>query len=301
MGGEAHSKMKAEGIFVGLSTIDIIYTVLEHPAPNKKIAAQSQQVFVGGPATNAAITFAFLGGSATLVTPAGGNPLSTVIKQECREFGIDLVDLVPDAHEGPPISSIWVDVQGRRSVVSANTVGRTFRTATVNPELLSSSRILMVDGHAMEACYAWAEAARAAGVSVVLDGGSWKAGTDTLLKVVDVAICSADFLPPDCTDQHDVIDYLQAAGVQEIAITHGPAPIQYVSRSGSGAIDVPITKAIDTTGAGDIFHGAFCFYHAAGSSFESALRRAAIIAADSCRSRGTREWMHRQGGSGSMA
>src|SRR3569833_4534872 len=43
MGGEAHSKMKAEGIFVGLSTIDNIYTVLEHPAPNKKITAQSLQ------------------------------------------------------------------------------------------------------------------------------------------------------------------------------------------------------------------------------------------------------------------
>lgn len=288
--------MKPEGIFVGLSTIDIIYTVSEHPAPNDKVTAQSQQVFVGGPATNAAITFAFLGGSTTLVTPAGRNPLSAVIKEECREFGVGLVDLAPDARDAPPISSIWVDAEGQRSVVSANTVGRTFPAAIVNSALLANAQIFMADGHAMQACYAWAEAARAAEVSVVLDGGSWKAGTEMLLQVVDVAICSADFLPPDCTDQRDLIDYLQAAGVQEIAITHGPEPIQYVSRSASGVIEVPAIKPIDTTGAGDIFHGAFCFYHAAGSSFESALSKAAMIAAESCRCRGTRQWMDRQGG-----
>ena len=71
--------MQPKGIFVGLSTIDIIYTVSEHPAPNTKIAAQSQQIFVGGPATNAAVTFAFLGGSTTLMTPSGNNPLAAMI------------------------------------------------------------------------------------------------------------------------------------------------------------------------------------------------------------------------------
>ena len=286
------SHMKTKGIFVGLSTIDIIYTVSGQPAPNNKITAQSQQIIVGGPATNAALTFAFLGGTTTLVSPVGRHPLAAVIKDECSQFGIDLVDLVPDSQEAPPISSVWVDSEGRRSVVSANAAGRTIQVAIIDPVRLTGLGALLIDGHAMQACQAWAEAAKAAGVSVILDGGSWKPGTDKLLKNVDVAICSADFLPPGCVVESDVFDYLHAAGVRNIAITHGAAAIQYVAGSGFGVIEVPRVEAVDTTGAGDIFHGAFCFFHAAGYEFDLALRKAAIIAAESCRYRGTRQWMN---------
>jgi sugar/nucleoside kinase (ribokinase family) len=51
-----------DGVFVGLSTIDVVYRVADFPAANTKAAANSQDVFVGGPATNAAIAFTFLGG-----------------------------------------------------------------------------------------------------------------------------------------------------------------------------------------------------------------------------------------------
>jgi sugar/nucleoside kinase (ribokinase family) len=130
-----------------------------------------------------------------------------------------------------------------------------------------------------------------AGICVVLDGGSWKNQTDMLLKSVDVAICSADFLPPGCLTHDDVIQHLQAAGVTKIAITHGADLIQFVSGSGCGTIEVPRIEAVDTTGAGDIFHGAFCFYFSTGWEFQQALRKAATLASESCRYRGTREWM----------
>src|SRR3569833_580937 len=223
--------MKLKGIFVGLSTIDIIYRVSESPAPNRKIAAQSQEIFVGGPATNAAITFAFLGGSAKLVTPAGRHPLASVIKEGCEHFGIELIDLVPDSHEGPPVSSIWVDAEGQRSVVSANAKGRVIPAAIVDPSRMAGVNIVLVDGHPMQACQAWADAASSADTCVVMDGGSWKPGTDQLLRSVDVAICSADFSPPGCTDERDVVSYLRSAGVTKIAITHGAAPIHFASRS----------------------------------------------------------------------
>ena len=287
--------MKTEGIFVGLSTIDIIYTVSQHPFPNQKIAAQSQQVLVGGPATNAAVTFAFLGGSTTLVTPVGLNPLTAVIRQEFKDFTIELIDLAPDSDDPSPLSSVWVDSEGQRTVISTNTAGRKIATAVVVPSLLSRASIVMVDGHAMQACIAWAEAARSAGITVVFDGGSWKQGTDQLLKHVDVAICSADFLPPSCETETDTISYLRAAGVHMVAITHGRAPIRYVSHSAAGLIEVPAVPAIDTTGAGDIFHGAFCFYYAAGQAFEESLAKAAAIASESCRYRGTRQWMKEYG------
>ena len=58
----------ADVIFVGLSTIDVLYSVDEFPKANEKVAARSQEVFVGGPATNACIAYAHLGGKAALVT-----------------------------------------------------------------------------------------------------------------------------------------------------------------------------------------------------------------------------------------
>ena len=150
---------------------------------------------------------------------------------------------------------------------------------------------MLVDGHFMRACQVWAAAARTLGIPVVLDGGSWKPGTEQLLNFVDTAICSADFLPPGCTSEDTVIQYLQTAGVHRVAITHGANSVRFVAGSDSGFVDVPQVDPIDTTGAGDIFHGAFCFHTANGSSFVEALREAASVATASCQFHGTREWM----------
>ncbi len=72
------------GIFVGLSTIDVVYNVDEFPQTNTKVVAQSQSIFVGGPATNAAIAFSRLGGEAALVTAVGRNALANVVREELR-------------------------------------------------------------------------------------------------------------------------------------------------------------------------------------------------------------------------
>ena len=108
------------GIFVGLSTIDLIHTVDEFPPANTKAVARSQEVFVGGPATNAAITFSLLGGKATLVSVVGGNPVAHLIKNELQKYAVDLVDLAPQSELLPTISSVWVNQRGQRNVVSVN-------------------------------------------------------------------------------------------------------------------------------------------------------------------------------------
>ena len=285
--------MNRKGIFVGLSTIDIIYTVSKQPRANQKVTAESQQIVVGGPATNAAITFAYLGGSATLVTSVGLHPLSSCTREDCTRFGIELIDLAPESHEPPAVSSVTVDAEGQRSVVSVNAVGRDISSPEVQAISLGRAQTLLVDGHAMQACQAWAQAARGSGIPVIFDGGSWKPGTERLLESVDVAICSADFLPPGCSNSEEVTEYLRASGVTRIAISHGADPIHAVSELGMNDIQVPHVEVLDTTGAGDVLHGAFCFHYSGGCGFEEALRRAALVASESCRYRGTREWMRR--------
>jgi sugar/nucleoside kinase (ribokinase family) len=279
------------GIFVGLSTIDLIHTIDEFPSANQKAVAHSQQALVGGPATNAAITFSHLGGKAALVSAVGWHTLGALVKKELQRYGVTLIDLTPESEEPPPISSVWVNRRGQRSVVSVNSTHLKIPPVQIDSSMLKNARMLLVDGHAIEACLAWAEVARSQGVPVILDGGSWKPGTEELLKFVDTAICSADFLPPGCTGEDAIIEYLRAKGLRRFAITRGAAPVRFVAGSSKGSIDVPQVDAVDTSGAGDIFHGAFCYYTSTGHEFVEALREAAKVAAESCRFHGAREWM----------
>ena len=281
----------SDAIFIGLSTIDVVYEVDEFPSPNTKITARSQEVFIGGPATNASVTFAHLGGRASLVTAVGNHVLAAAIKADARQHSVNLIDLNPNFSDLPVISSIVVNNRGERDVVSANTVRVDVPPAKIDEAILAKASRVMVDGHYMQACQAWAEAARARSIPVVFDGGSWKEGTVDLLHSIDTAICSNDFLPPGCTSEDDVIKYLKDNGVANIAITRGADPITFHSKTASGIMKVPSVEPVDTVGAGDIFHGAFCFFASSGGGFVEALAEAAKIAAESCRFRGTREWM----------
>jgi sugar/nucleoside kinase (ribokinase family) len=280
-----------QSIFVGLCTIDIVYGVDKFPTPNTKVAAQSQEVFVGGPTTNAAVTFAHLGGKPALVTTVGRHPLSHMIREELQKYSVRLVDLNPKFDDVPVISSIAVDRKGQRNVVSANATRLQTPVAEVDANLCRQAQIVMVDGHYMQACQDWAQAARANKIPVVFDGGSWKEGTAELLQSVHTAICSADFRPPGCKSRESVVEYLKNAGVASIAITDGAEPIQFASGATSGTLRIPPVEVADTMGAGDVFHGAYCYFASIGRGFVESLAEAASIASESCRYRGAREWM----------
>ncbi len=283
--------MMTHVLFAGLSTLDIVYRVAEFPAANTKVAALDQRIYVGGPATNAAIACAHLGGAATLATVAGRHALAGVLRAELAQFSIRLVDLNPEFDGLPAVSSIAVDPAGNRNIVSANAVRIPAAPAEADRSLCAQARLLLVDGHFMSACQAWAAVARACATPVVLDGGSWKSGTEELLKSVDAAICSADFLPPGCASADDVFRFLKNAGVRNVAITRGGEPIRIMSGVTTATVPVPRVDAVDTMGAGDLLHGAYCYFASMGRGFAEALAEAAKIASESCRWPGTREWM----------
>ncbi len=278
-------------LFVGLSTVDIVYEVDKFPVANTKVAARSQSVFAGGPATNATIACSHLGSKATLVTVVGRNALSSVIREELEKYSVHLADLNPDFEDAPVISAVTVDKAGNRNVVSANAVRIHVPAVHVDRELCRQARVVLVDGHYMEACQAWSAAAKACETPVVFDGGSWKEGTEELLQNMHTAICSADFMPPGCASASEVFQFLKSCGVANIAITNGSAPIQFLCGQSSGSIPVPQVSVVDTMGAGDILHGAYCHFASVGRGFVDALTEATKIASESCRYAGTREWM----------
>jgi sugar/nucleoside kinase (ribokinase family) len=157
-----------------------------------------------------------------------------------------------------------------------------------------------VDGHHQELCRAALSAARLFGKTTILDGGSWKPGTEDLLPDVDVALCSADFHAPGAATPAETLAFLQAKGVTWAAITQGPDPVLWSGPHGQGQVVVPQARVVDTLGAGDVFHGACAFAIAVvdvldEAAFVDALQKAAAVAATSCGSFGTRSWMTRVG------
>ncbi len=289
----SQSSCEQPGLFAGLSTVDMTYVVEDMPRRNEKLSAPFQLVTVGGPATNAAITFSFLGGHSVLVTAVGRHPVSAVIRQDLSRFSVSLHDAANERDDPPPVSSIFViQTTGERTVVSANANAFPGLQPAPDPQWLDSALFALVDGHYMPLCIGVAERARADAIPVVMDGGSWKPGMERLLPYVDVAVCSNDFRPPGCRDDSDVFEFLMSRGIVQIALTRGALPVLYSDHGTTGAIEVEQIQAIDTLGAGDIFHGAFCYSaYESGTGFVEALAFAARVSTFSCLHKGTRRWM----------
>jgi sugar/nucleoside kinase (ribokinase family) len=303
-------------LFAGLCTLDIIHGVTRMPGRNEKVTAQRQTIAAGGPATNAAVTFAFLGGRATLLTGVGGHPLTRGMLVDLQHSGVIVVDVAAGDNAPPAVSSIIVTQgSGDRCVVSTNAADRRLQPPPALDDLVTEASAVLIDGHHPALALAAARTAQARGRLTILDGGSWKPGTPDLLPHVDIAICSADFRPAGSPAEADVLGTLLDAGVPWAAVTDGPRPVRWAGGGARGEITVPSVDAADTLGAGDVFHGAFTHAMAAlcanpaspspaspspaspspaslsPASLSSALRFAASVAAHSCRTFGTRTWM----------
>ena len=282
--------MPYQGLFIGATTLDLIYKS-DRPLPkNGKVVAKDYLTAAGGPATNAAVAFSYFNNRSKLLSVIGQHPLAELIKSDLNNCSVEIVDLAAKRTQSPPISSIVVTANtGERAVIATPTTKYKDDRA-ISEASLNSIDIILIDGHQIEASLTLAKMASDRDIPVVMDGGSWKQGLDLIIPLVDYAICSANFYPPSCHHYSDVFNFLQDKGVPNIAITNGERPIQYLDRGEISTLSVSQVDTVDTLGAGDIFHGAFCHY-ILSSDFPTALSLAAKIASKSCQFFGTRNWL----------
>ncbi|MBE9066046.1 sugar kinase [Leptolyngbya cf. ectocarpi LEGE 11479] len=273
-----------QGLFVGLMTLDCIYQAQRPPQANEKLVAQDVMMAAGGPATNAAVAFSALGGTATIMAAVGQHPVTALLREDLAHVGVGITDLTLQRQTAPPVSSIVVSAaSGERAVISRNAVGLQVEHYPID---LTNIDVVLLDGHQMALSHQVAMAAQSANIPVVVDAGSWKPGFDQVLSLATVVIASANFQPPD---GQTALTYLQGLGIPYVAITHGEHPITVSEQGQVSELPVPATAVVDTLGAGDIFHGAFCYAWA--GDFLAALAQAAQVASSSCQYFGTRAWI----------
>lgn len=289
-------------VCVGLATLDVVQVVQRLPRPDEKVVASSLRVTFGGPAANAAATAVALGVPSRLVTAVGSGPVARLVADGLDAAGVEVVDLARGAGR-PPVSTVLVTAAtGERAVISVN--GTTAPDLAEQaggrlPSLLDGATALLVDGHHLGAAVAVAAAAQARGVPVLLDGGSWKAGLEALLAVVDHAVLSADFVLPAGGARGAGVDGLLAAvaalGPTTAARSAGAGPVRLRLADGRyGHLHPPALRpeeVVDTLGAGDVLHGATAAGLARGEDIVEALRAGVEAATRSVRHAGARGWV----------
>ena len=315
--GAGARPVRPVGLFVGLAVLDVIQLVDAPPGPDEKIVALDQTVAAGGPAANAAVAFAALGGRALLAAPVGAGPLAELIRADLTAHGVELIDCAaaPTARgaaaAGPSVSSCTISAAtGERSVVSTNAraavdtapLDRYAARAACGQE--APPDVVLIDGHNPALARAALDLAARAGALTVMDAGSWKDAAARLPGRCDVVAASARFYPPgptgSVTAPRDVAHWLLDAGARGVVITRGARPALWWCAGGHDSIAPPQVAAVDTLGAGDVFHGALAHALAGtrrddltGPALGAAVERACDVAAASTEVFGTRAWRQR--------
>lgn len=294
-------------VCVGLATVDLVYRVDRVPGVDEKAQADSVEVAAGGPATNAAVAAAALGADVTLVSAVGRHPLGDLIRADLAACGVALLDAAsgtfdrategtPDGGVGvPPVSAVIVEAgTGRRTIVSRNAGDIAVGLPAGLQRLLADADVVVVDGHHPALAVAAARAARL----LVVDAGTWRPVFADVLPHADVVACSAAFRHPAAGGDRiggsgATAAALRGLGVPHVAVTCGPAPVCWWSRDRAGQVAVPPVEAVDTAGAGDVFHGALAVAVARDpgiADFPGALAYAVRMAGVRVTHRGPRAW-----------
>ncbi|XBQ16052.1 MAG: PfkB family carbohydrate kinase [Oceanicaulis sp.] len=272
-------------LFFGGHTFDMVYALNALPAENAKAKAARVYTAAGGPALNAAITCAILGGEAVYAGALGAGPLTDAVTAEAAQYGVRLHPIGAPTGDAP-CASVALTPGGGRTIWSPPQTESPERWRESLPDPADFDALL-IDGQLPEAATGIARAFRDAGKPVLLDAGSWKPGMDALTRLATETIASSAFA---IRDESEVIAALLARGASLAAVTADAGPIVWKGADGrSGSVRPPQVEAVDTLAAGDVFHGAYAYFRfAAGRDVEPALEAAARVAASSVAYEGPR-------------
>jgi len=290
---------KPRVLFVGRTTLDVLYRLDRLPEEDTKVFARSLQAAPGGPALNAAVAHALLGGTAMLVSAVGGGPWAGVVRAELDRHGIGLLDLAAGTAYQTPLCTALINAEnGSRTVVNPPISPVRLRRLEGNWEAEVPNGwgdvppVVLSDGFLLDETLPLLTACKDAGAALCLDSGSWKPGIAKLAGLLTVAICSERFaVPGHARTPETTIAWFVDQGVAHVAVTRGARSILGCDRGRRFEIEIAPVDAVDTLGAGDVLHGAFCHRFARHGEFEAALRWAAEIATLKCQSHGVEAWI----------
>jgi ribokinase len=281
-------------VVAGSINIDIVAHVERLPGPGETVAGGRLERTGGGKGANQAVAAARAGGAVTLVGAVGDDDLGAVALEQLRAEGVDVSGVLRLPGVATGVALIAVDRDGHNQIAVASGANHAIEPAMVEPalaELSTGAGCVLASFELTDAIVlAAARAARAAGCALVVSPAPARPLPDGL----------ADARPILVPNEHEAAELAGAEDAETAArqlagLTGAPVVVTLGAR-GAIAVDggdavllpAPAVRAVDTTGAGDVFTGVLARGLAGGDGLRSACARAVEAAARSVTVAGAR-------------
>jgi sugar/nucleoside kinase (ribokinase family) len=257
---------KFDVVGLGIATQDILALTPRLPKSNDCFPIPTLDLQGGGPVATALVTLSRLGSRCSYLGPFGPDQTGKQIMEELKQYGVD-VSNCPVRSEGVSSASVVLVEQtgGNRSILFQKSTAAELDPEEVQEEWISSARALHLDGFYPQAALKAAKIAHENGVLVSFDGGAgesmWE-GLEELLSLVDVMVVARKFAQ-QATEEEDPLSagaiLLDKYKCQQVVITDGANGCWFWDRKYHMHQPSFLVDVVDTTGAGDTFHGAYLF------------------------------------------
>ena len=285
--------MQHKIICLGKSTLDRIWPVASLPTTGGKFRARNYLELGGGMAATAAVALTRLGGKAAFCGRAGDDDVGRTMKQELAEYGVDVSQfkLFPDARSS--VSAVLVSSDGERMIVNFSGENIPDNADWLDLDDVKNCSAVLADVRWVEGAETLYAKARKHGIPTVLDGENASSEVfSALLPLTDHAIFS---LPGLCSfsghriaDHAETLQSVRAHGCRVAAVTLGAQGALWLDEMGLHHQPAFSTNVVDTTGAGDVFHGAYALAISEGMTTPDAMRFSSAVAALKCSHHGGR-------------
>ncbi|BAU96652.1 sugar kinase [Corynebacterium suranareeae] len=281
-------------VVVGSINADLNVLVDRHPAPGETILGSGGNITAGGKGANQAVAAALQGADVAFIGAVGNDPYAQPALEFLRSSGVDL-SAVTEADETTGLAVITVSKDGENNIVvipGANALVNCDYVSS-HSDLLAHAGIVLLQGeipadgfkeavhHTMGRVVVNLAPVIEVEKSALLEADPIIANEHEAGLILDQLDASID-----STDPHDLAQALLDAGFASVVMTLGSAGALVADSTGITDIATPKVQAVDTTGAGDAFAGAFCARLIKGDSLVDAAQHAARVGAFSVQTAG---------------
>jgi sulfofructose kinase len=277
--------MTIDVLCVGHASYDLIFSIDHHPLADEKISASGFVGMGGGPAANAAVTVAKLGFKAAYAGYLGLDIYGERHYQEFLDTGVHS-DLIIRGNSPTPLSTILVKPDGQRALINYKGQTKALAADAIDFSAITP-KVVLFDGHEPQLALALLASHQDKSIISVLDAGSLHDGTLALMHKVDYLVCSEKFAIQYAGTIETALQRL-AEFAPTVVITLGEKGLIWQRNQEQGALSAFPVACVDSTGAGDVFHGAFAAALCTDMSWLDVLRYASAAGALCCTKLGAR-------------
>ena len=257
----ALEKIKVVG--QGQACVDYSGHLLAFPLENSKSELSNLNTSCGGPASTALVTLSRLGIPCSFLGSVSDDIFGLEIVKCLEQEKVDTSQLKITPGQTSQFAFIAITKDtGNRTVFWHRGSAPELLSEEVNIGVFPDARILHLDGLMLNASMEAAMQARDLGMTIVMDGGTLREGSLKLASMVDILIVSETFARAFLASETHIENALYALkelGPSQVAVTLGQNGSIGLNDKGMIHQDAFPVQTIDTTGAGDVYHGAYIY------------------------------------------